>query len=273
MKYGIFVNPTPKSLSDLQNDNNYMAIKEYPLTPEVLLKGHSFVINDLKAGSIIINISLEVKTPFITKMNNDAIEVVTDSNNVLFSKNINDLNVTGKYMTDCYYITNGNINEIIVNHTLNPNPNKFVTVSYDGYFSYSTDGINWTESTISSTSRYWYSVCYGNDKFVAVPMESNTFAYSTDGINWTETSNGLNSRRWRTICYGNGKFVTIAYSSKYSAYSTDGITWTESTISDTSRNWNSVCYGNGKFVAVAYNSNYFAYGSYTPMPSDLVPVN
>ena len=34
----------------------------------------------------------------------------------------------------------------------------FVTVGWNTYFAYSTDGINWTESTISSTNRYWYSV-------------------------------------------------------------------------------------------------------------------
>ena len=95
--------------------------------------------------------------------------------------------------------------------------------------------MNWTEGTISSTSRYWSSVCYGNDKFVIIsgtPQSSRYFAYSTDGINWTEN-----------------------------------------TINSTSRQWCSVCYGNDKYVAVVNSSNYFAYSSYTPMPSDLVPVN
>ena len=40
------------------------------------------------------------------------------------------------------------------------------------------------------------------------------------------------------------------------------------------REWISVCYGNDKFVTVANGSNYFAYSTgYTPMPSDLIPVN
>ena len=125
------------------------------------------------------------------------------------------------------------------------------------------------------------SVCYGNDKFVAVDS-SNYFAYSTDGMNWTEgTISSSTGRKWSSVCYGNGKFVTIDSSSisSYFAYSTDGITWTEgmisdiilggisndginwteSTISSTSRKWVSVCYGNGKYIAVAYQSNYFAY--------------
>ena len=114
----------------------------------------------------------------------------------------------------------------------------------------------WTESTISDTSRNWYSVCYGNGMFVAIAFDSNYFAYSTDGMNWTETNNRYTSRHWWMVCYGNDKFVTIAgglNDSNYFAYSTDGMNWTEGTISSTSRQWRSVCYGNGKFVAVAYN--------------------
>ena len=162
-----------------------------------------------------------------------------------------------------------------------------------------------SEGTISSTSRQWMSVCYGNGKFVAVASRStNYFAYSTDGINWTESTISSTSRYWQSVCYGNGKFVAVtdgnyfAYSTdgmnwtegtisstsrywksvcygndkyvavgntNYFAYSTDGINWTEGTISDTSRNWQSVCYGNGKFVTVAYNSNYFANIIFSPV--------
>ena len=118
----------------------------------------------------------------------------------------------------------------------------------------------WTESTISDTSRRWYSVCYGNRMFVAIAFDSNYFAYSTDGINWTETNSGLTVRPWRAVCYGNGRFVAVAYNDNYFAYSTDGINWTEGTISGTSRYWYSVCYGNDKFVTVS-RSNYFAYST------------
>ena len=118
-----------------------------------------------------------------------------------------------------------------------------------------------TEGTISSTSREWHSVCYGNGKFVTVAYNSNYFAYSTDGINWTEGTISSTSRRWQSVCYGNDKFVAVTYNSNYFAYSTDGINWTEGTISDTSRFWNSVCYGNDKFVTVTYSSNYFAYST------------
>ena len=135
---------------------------------------------------------------------------------------------------------------------------KFVAVANNtNYYAYSTDGINWTEGTISDTNRYWNSICYGNGKFVVIDWNStNIIAYSTDGINWTEgTISSTGSRYWNSICYGNGKFVTIS-SSDYFAYSTDAITWIEGTVRDNSSgsyNWNSICYGNDKFVAVAIN--------------------
>ena len=138
---------------------------------------------------------------------------------------------------------------------------KFVTVAtYTKTSAYSSDGMNWRESTISDTSRKWWSVCYGNDKFVTIAYDSNYFAYSTDGINWTEGTISDTSRKWHSVCYGNGKFVTVANDDNYFAYSTNGINWTEGIISDTSGLWQSVCYGNGKFVAVALN-NYFAYST------------
>ena len=143
----------------------------------------------------------------------------------------------------------------------------WVAVAKYGYFAYSTDGINWTEGTISGTSRGWISVCYGNGKYVAVGynidngynlISGNDFAYSTDGMNWTEGTISSTSRRWQSVCYGNGKFVAVADISKYFAYSTDGIHWIEGTISSTNRYWESVCYGNGIFIAVASNY-YYAY--------------
>ena len=261
MKNGLFINPIPNSLSDLQNNYNYLITKEYKLNESNLSKSPSITIDDIKAGSTIVEISLKVNSAFVSEENDNAIEIVTDSGETLFSKNINDMNVTGTYSSDCYYKTTGNENEININHTLYSIPGKFVTVAYNNkYFAYSTDGINWTESTISSTSRYWQSICYGNDKFVTVASNTNYFAYSTDGINWTEGTISDTSRDWQSICYGNDKFVVVAYQSNYFAYSTDGINWTEGTISSTSSEWNSVCYGNGMFVAVA-SSKYFAYST------------
>ena len=117
-------------------------------------------------------------------------------------------------------------------------------------------GIIWTQGTLPSRQD-WYSVCYGNDKYVAIAYNSNIMAYSTDGISWTE-GNMPSSKLWYSVCYGNDKFVAIAYNSNIMAYSTDGISWTEGNMPSSQR-WYSVCYGNDKFVAVAQITNIMAY--------------
>ena len=78
------------------------------------------------------------------------------------------------------------------------------------YFDSTTEKAFSTEGTISSTSREWQSVCYGNGKYVAVVYNSNYFAYSTDGINWTEGMISDTNKGWQSICYSN-KSDSISY--------------------------------------------------------------
>ena len=66
-------------------------------------------------------------------------------------------------------------------------------------------------------SRDWYSVTYGDGKFVAVAYNSGNAAYSTDGINWTESTMPA-SRYWYSVTYGDGKFVAVASSSGNGGY-------------------------------------------------------
>ena len=119
----------------------------------------------------------------------------------------------------------------------------------------------WTQGTMPS-SKNWSSVCYGNDKFVAVARSSTTMAYSTDGISWT-LGNMPRQQYWKSVCYGNGKYVAVSggnVTSTTMAYSTDGITWTQGTM-PSSRYWYSACYGNGKYVAIARNTDIMAYST------------
>lgn len=139
---------------------------------------------------------------------------------------------------------------------------KFVASS-DSDAAYSTDGVNWTQTTMPA-SVSWDSVCYGNGKFVAVAYGSSSnnstvAAYSTDGITWTQTTLPTGTRYWTYVFYGDGKFVALASNySAVAAYSTDGINWTQTTLpADVS--WYSGCYGNGKFVAVS--SDVIAYST------------
>lgn len=121
------------------------------------------------------------------------------------------------------------------------------------YFSYSSDGINWTYTVGLPASRAWNDVCYGAGKFVAVADDTSGFgAYSTDGTSWT-SMNMPNNSQWAHIAYGSGKFVAMTYDAKYAAYSTDGITWTLVTLTKMAGD-SYYCYdleyGAGKFIAV-----------------------
>ena len=151
-----------------------------------------------------------------------------------------------------------------------PNGKNWYSVCYgNGKYvavGYSNDIMAYSTDGISWTlgtmpsRKSWYSVCYGNGKFVAIAGPSNIMAYSTDGINWTQGNMPSNSY-WRPVCYGNGKYVVIVDdSSDVMAYSTDGINWTQGNM-PSSQDWYSVCYGNGKYVAVAYRSDVMAYST------------
>ena len=130
---------------------------------------------------------------------------------------------------------------------------RFVAVAGASNFSdeaaYSDDGINWTSTTLPS-STYWQSVSYGNNRFVTVGSP-NKAAYSDDGINWYEGSIG--SSQWQSIAYGNGRFVVITNGSPIAeaAYSDDGINWISTKMPLAYVTWQSVAYGNGRFVAIA----------------------
>ena len=55
-----------------------------------------------------------------------------------------------------------------------------MAVAYDSDIAaYSNDGITWTQTTMP-ISASWYSVTYGNDKFVAVTIDSDIAAYIKD---------------------------------------------------------------------------------------------
>lgn len=135
---------------------------------------------------------------------------------------------------------------------------KFVAIAYGTAGAYSTDGINWTPITFS-VSRNRSSVTYGNGTFVAICASSTAVSYSTDGINWSE-STLPSAGSWQSVTYGNGVFVAVVNSSDAAAYSTDGITWTATTLPSNTR-WRSVAYGNGMFVVVATNVNTAAYST------------
>ena len=117
-KYGAFISPNPTKMSDLQNDNNYIIIREYELNSASLNGNSPIGIQNIDAGNVITNIGLKVIIPFASNNANDTIEIVTDSGEVLMDKSWNDPNLEGYYSTECLYEVNGNENEILIKHTL-----------------------------------------------------------------------------------------------------------------------------------------------------------
>ena len=134
---------------------------------------------------------------------------------------------------------------------------KFVCFddSYTQVPFYSSDGVNWTKSSlpILSSERYFdmVDVRYCHDRFIAVGRSggsSGALFYSLDGVTWSRV--GLSYDTWTySPCYGNGKYVVMGNGWRF-FYSTDGVHWTANTMPGANtENWD-VAFGNGRFVAV-----------------------
>ena len=127
---------------------------------------------------------------------------------------------------------------------------------------YSEDGINWTDGT-TLEPKYWNSLKYLNDRFIATVDTDDILCYSEDGINWKYSS--VPNQYWFDSAYGNGKYIAVGYkyytnaaTSKTYVYSEDGINWTQGTL-PTELMLRTITFGNGKFVASSYNSDKFVY--------------
>lgn len=86
----------------------------------------------------------------------------------------------------------------------------------------SSDGINWTKI---STPFSFYTIKYGNGKFVAIGL--NKTAYSSDGINWTQSPQQLPSSYGSILNFLNNKFYIIYRGITF--YSSNGESWTQVT--------------------------------------------
>lgn len=121
--------------------------------------------------------------------------------------------------------------------------------------SFSSDGINWTGTSMPS-NRLWKKVVSGNNRFVAIPVDNvDRVAYSTTGITWIERSLPSQSRL-TDIVFANGLFVISTTLSNKVFYSSDGSTWNETAIpTSNTLTWSAISYGYGKFVIISDGSN------------------
>lgn len=120
---------------------------------------------------------------------------------------------------------------------------------------YSSDGVNWTKSSLPTTTRDRYydcvSVFYFNDRFIAVGRTGGSYGaifYSLDGVTWRRSGLSVDTSIY-SACYGNGKYVVMGDGTCF-FYSTNGTSWTAGTMPGANiENWY-VAFGNERFVAV-----------------------
>lgn len=134
---------------------------------------------------------------------------------------------------------------------------------------YTTDGINWSSTSVPLGSYTSSNTVYGNGKFIYI-AGNNQSAVSENGITWTIVSlptpnHPYYNIEWKAIAYGNGRFVAIADGTN-SIYSDDGINWyTAQFPGDLTADWGPVVYGDGKFLVlgqrISTNQTFIAYST------------
>lgn len=133
--------------------------------------------------------------------------------------------------------------------------NKFITGSQGSGVYYSSDSINWTQSTLNSGS--WASAAYGNGIYVVgCDAFDNGMRYSTNAIDWyVGTMYPYKYVEWRSFSFGNGKFVAATRNGGL-YYSTNGADWIASAIN--SGNYWATSYGNNTYIAAGDGNIFYS---------------
>ncbi|MBN1307406.1 MAG: hypothetical protein JXA18_05790 [Chitinispirillaceae bacterium] len=126
----------------------------------------------------------------------------------------------------------------------------YVAVGTRGTIVTSTNGKEWIDRSPENETADFYSICHGNNIFVAVNIDAtngykSSFYYSTDGYSWSETE-PFPSTLWQ-VSFGNGFFVAVGDSGTVMT-STDGVQWSLQSTGTSSRLM-SVAFGSRRFVA------------------------
>ena len=117
---------------------------------------------------------------------------------------------------------------------------------------YSTDGINWTTSTLPLHSS-WKDIAFGAGLFVAISDSGEVSAYTRDGITWETGQIALTTVD--RIEYGQGVFLAVSSQNGTAYTSENGADWHERTV--TNDQYGAVAFGytsgtyDGRFVTVA----------------------
>ena len=142
---------------------------------------------------------------------------------------------------------------------------KFVGTGGSNKIIYSTNGINWSSTTLSNGT--YDTICYGNGKYVIAGWGEHWVAYSEDGINWTSKRYSTKTAQFQGrdagyICYGNGNFIIVCNTNDdYYYTSTNLVDWTEIDAGWYKSNYSDdACYADGKFIFPSSAGTYISSG-------------
>ncbi|MGE6228489.1 cadherin-like beta sandwich domain-containing protein [Paenibacillus chitinolyticus] len=121
---------------------------------------------------------------------------------------------------------------------------KWVAVGNSGTIMTSSDGLNWSKTTIALSSAV--GVTYAGNQWIVAGADGK-IATSPDAATWTIRPTGT-SANLSAVAYNGTVWVIVGYNGVLLS-STDGIAWTSRT-SGTVANFYSVTYGGGLFAAV-----------------------
>ena len=242
--------------------------KSYKMLTGIISEMPKTIYGDLTNAFTKIDESLSTYEYVLDHINDDMIHVTSEEKEIYNSKyNRNLLNNEFDSIFPTLDTLQSNVSNLITENetVINSAVDASTPISKD--LNMHTLGWNLIESI---PGMVWYSVRYGEDKFLAAGYNSNndtgSLIYSEDGIHWNNCvsdKGDLTTVPWSFVYYGNGLYFAGSFQASLPGIfkSTDGIHWNLIPIGDTSRQWMSVCYGNGKFVIVARTSNYFAYST------------
>ncbi len=131
---------------------------------------------------------------------------------------------------------------------------KYVAVGeFTGRILHSTDGVNWSLASASSSPAFLKAVAFGGGSFIAVGDSGQIYS-STNSTTWNKVYDA--GGNLEGVAYGNGRFVAVYGTGSTLASSDNGLTWSagglNSVLGTTSR---AVGFGSGRFVLADSNGN------------------
>lgn len=193
------------------------------------------------------------------------------------------------YVANLYNsLPTGEFSQAMINSTISgydwrgiaSNGNILVAVSYEGYFSKSTNGgQTWsTPSKNGMTLTEYVAVTYGDGCFIAITVDGLVAKSTDNGDTWVKITGGLgtgSTAQWSSIAYGKGRFIAVGEKDYYSISIDDGESWSSNTWTST---WGTTLNGtkrilfeNNQFVILCHHSTQYSVNVIITSPNGVFP--